>query len=264
MAIIFKSSGRASEYTSEHIGDYNKDIVTSYSAGLYCGCPGSDKESCSYCYRNIGKQKTAIGGNEVRLKESAGSTPDEAFRNFVKELCSVKDKISEGFLFWTFISDPGLPETVNLTWRCISYAVQVGVKCKVLSKMASYINHPMVIEVMTKYPHMLKMGWTLTGHDELEKGVESNLDRLEAMNKVHSVYGVPTWCSMEPIITIDGTKTMLKACIQKGCCDEFKIGILNGQKLQYTPVEIKAFKAEVDALGLKVYWKKTLIDYIKK
>lgn len=107
------------------------------------------------------------------------------------------------------------------------------------------------------------MGWTLTGHDELEKGVDSNYDRLEAMNKVHSVFGVPTWCSMEPIISIDSTMEMLQACAERGCCDEFKIGILNGSKLPYTSADIKAFKTEVDSMGLKVFWKKSLIDYIK-
>lgn len=263
MNIIYIPGSRAAEYTSEDLGDYTSSITTSYSASLYCGCPGEDKECCDYCYRNIGKQKKAIGGNKVRLKASAGTTPDEAYRHFIKEVWAIKPKIGDGYLLWTCTSDVGLPETVDLTWRCINYAVQIGIKCKVLSKMASYINHPLVIETMTKYPQMLKMGWTLTGHDEQERGLDSNLSRIEAMNTVHSVYGVPTWCSMEPMISIEGTKKMLEICIEKGCCDEYKIGILRGGNLQYSPAEIKAFKADVDAMGLKVYWKKSVVDFIK-
>jgi len=105
------------------------------------------------------------------------------------------------------------------------------------------------------------VGFTLTGHDELEPGASKNLERIAAIKTLHEK-GVKTWVSLEPIITPDATFRMVTETL--GYVDHYKIGILSGSK-SYTPNDICVFKERVEALGLEdVYWKRSLLEYITK
>ena len=98
-----------------------------------------------------------------------------------------------------------------------------------------------------------------SGCDDLEPGAGTNDERVKAMSFLHGI-GVKTWASIEPIIDPQNSLDMIAKTI--GCCDHFKIGILSGQK-NYTPDQIRNFKAAVDVLNLKsVYWKESLLEYI--
>lgn len=241
--IIYQPSGKAAEYSS-------------WAANLYNGC----SNGCNYCYNNKGITAPVLGGLTVRLKKSLGDEKN-AKRIFRDELAKWKKPIiADGGLHFTFVSDPCLPETIDLTWWCIDYAILQRVPVQVLTKRADWLNHPAVKGAL-KASQLIRVGFSLTGCDELEPGASPNLERIQAMRKLHDA-GIATWASFEPIIDPQKSLEMIERSLD--CCDHYKIGVLSGKK-SYTPDQIRQFVSSVKALNARsVYWKKGLLDFINK
>lgn len=239
---IYKPTGKAGEFSG-------------WACNLHCGCT----HKCSYCYNDMGLPAKTLGGSVVRLKKSLVDD-DTAFEIFKKELDKQKsDIIRDGGLHFTFVSDPCLKETIDLTWRCIDYAQQQGVFCQVLTKAAWWLDHPAVQTPLCR-TNLIRVGFSLTGCDTEEPGASTNEERIALMKKLHEM-NVETWVSLEPILDPDASLEMvLKG---KDYASMFKIGILSGKK-NYSPQQIRDFKDAVDGLGLNVYWKKSLLDFVQK
>ena len=77
-------------------------------------------------------------------------------------------------MFFTFTSDPFLSETHMLTAYALRYCVYNNIPVKVLSKNNpfKYYNH-ICSPDSVKY---VAFGFTLTGHDELEQGANTNAE----------------------------------------------------------------------------------------
>ena len=239
---IYNPTGPAGEYSP-------------WAANFYNGCI----HNCSYCYNNQGITAGTLGGTNVRLKKTLVDEPT-AFANFSKELDKYKSQIiKDGSLHFNFVSDPCLPQTIDLNWKCIAYALSQGVPVQVLTKRADWLDHPAVQDALSN-PDLLKVGFTLTGCDDIEPGASPNLDRIKAMQMLHDA-GVFTWASCEPIIEPQRSLEMIELSID--CCDHYKIGILSGKK-SYSPQDIRNFVADVMALNPKdIAWKISLLKYIK-
>ena len=237
---IYQPKGKAREYSA-------------WACNLYNGCPNA----CYYCYNNKGITKSKVGGTNVRLKKCLVDEKT-ALSIFKEELDRYKESIiHDGYLHFNFVSDPCLPETIELNWSCIDYALSKSVPCQVLTKRADWLEHPAVQNALS-HPKLL-IGFSLTGCDDLEPGASTNDERIKAMQVLHKA-GIHTWASIEPIIDPEKSLDMIAKTIE--CCDHFKIGILSRQK-NYTPDQIRNFKAAVDVLNLKsVYWKESLLEYI--
>ena len=243
---IYQPSGKAGEYSA-------------WACNPYVGCPNE----CEYCFNRYGRNAAVVGGTEVRLRKALGDEKT-AYSIFCSDLLKWRSEIiaSGSYLHFTFVSDPCLPETIDLTWRCITFALSQGVPVQVLTKRADWLGHPAVQEALTKYPDNLKVGFTLTGRDDLEPNASPNAERIEAMRKLHDELGVTTWASIEPIITPSLSFSMITQSMS--FCDHYKIGIRSGQR-EYTPGDIRDFIRKVTGLGLKsVMWKKSLIAFAKK
>ena len=238
--IIYQPSGKAAEYSH-------------FAANFYLGC----SNGCHYCYNNQGITSGVLGGLEVRLKKSLVDVKT-AEQIFLAELAKWRDAIiKDGGLHFNFVSDPCLPETIDLNWKCIDYALSQGVPCQVLTKRADWLDHLSVQNALS-HPELLRVGFSLTGCDELEPGASPNLERIQAMHVLHQA-GIPTWASIEPIIDPQKSLDVLKHSID--CCDHYKIGILSGKK-NYTPDAIRLFVNEVNALNPRsVYWKQSLLEF---
>jgi DNA repair photolyase len=243
--VIYQPSGKAAEYSR-------------WAANFYNGC----SNGCHYCYDNQGITSRVLGGLKVRLKKSLVDVKT-AEQIFLAELAKWRDAIiKDGGLHFNFVSDPCLPETIDLNWTCIDYAISQGVPCQVLTKRADWLelDHPSVQNALG-HPELLRVGFSLTGCDDQEPGSSPNLKRIQAMRKLHNA-GIATWASIEPILEPLKSLAMIQLSID--CCDHYKIGILSGKKT-YGPREIREFVNEVNALNPRsVYWKKSLIDYINK
>ena len=184
-----------------------------------------------------------------------------AYETFCKELEKCKDDIiKDGALHFNFVSDPCLPLTIDLNWKCIAYALSQGVPVQVLTKRADWLDHPAVQDALSN-PDLLKVGFTLTGCDDIEPGASPNLDRIKTMRILHDA-GIFTWASCEPIIDPKRTLKMIQKSLDY--CDHYKIGILSGKK-SYSPQDIRDFVTAVNALNPKnVVWKKSLLEFVQK
>ena len=243
MKIIYRPVGKAGEYSP-------------WAANFYNGCI----HNCEYCYNNIGITAGTLGGTNVRLKKSLVNDVT-AYDIFCKELDKCKDDIiKDGTLHFNFVSDPCLPQTIDLNWKCIAYALSQDIPVQVLTKRSDWIQHPAVQDALSN-PDLLKVGFTLTGRDDLEPEASSNIDRIYAMRELYNA-GVFTWASCEPIIDPKRTLEMIQMSLD--CCNEFKIGILSGKK-SYSPQDIRDLVVAVNVLNpQKVSWKSSLLEFVKK
>lgn len=201
-----------------------------------------------------------LGGTMVRLKAVLGNE-ETAFNIFKSELKRWMPMIMvDGGLHFNFVSDPCLPQTIVLNWRCIELALSMGIPVQVLTKRADWLAHPAVLNALC-YKSLIRVGFSLTGCDELEPGASPNAERIQAMQILHDA-GISTWASIEPIIDPQRSFDMIQQTI--GCCDHFKIGILSGKK-SYTPEQIRCFMSAVNALTpSSVYWKNSIMTFISK
>lgn len=240
---IYEPSGKAAEYSN-------------WACNLYNGCP----HSCTYCFNDHNIMAGTLGGNIVSLKKSLVDT-ETAFKIFVSELTRHRETIiKDGGLHFNFVSDPCLPETIELNFRCMDEAQSQGVFCKVLTKCADWLHHPVVQNALS-HKGLISVGFTLTGRDDLEPGASSNMERVHAMAELHNA-GISTWASIEPVI--DPVLSFAMIVETLGFCDHYKIGILSGKK-DYTPQQIRDFVAKVQSLGhTSVYWKESLREFISK
>lgn len=240
---IYEPGGKAGEYSN-------------WACNLYNGCP----HSCTYCFNNHNIMAGRLGGNIVSLKKSLVDT-ETAFKIFVSELTRHRETIiKDGGLHFNFVSDPCLPETIELNFRCMDEAQSQGVFCKVLTKREDWLHHPAVQNALS-HKGLISVGFTLTGRDDLEPGASSNMERVHAMAELHNA-GISTWASIEPVIDPALSFAMIVETL--GFCDHYKIGILSGKK-DYTPQQIRDFVAKVRSLGhTSVYWKESLREFISK
>ena len=193
-----------------------------YACNFFVGC----SNGCEYCFLKKGIGKATLGGDKPTLKKCFKNERD-AISIFEKEM---KENLAElqvhGF-FFSFTTDPMLSECSDLTWEAVMIAMENDVPIKLLTKMAGKWVNQVAEHMHESWKKYIAFGFTLTGHDELEPNASTNLERIEAMRKLHDA-GFKTWASIEPIITFDQSRKMiLSSC---DCCDLYKIGLESGQK----------------------------------
>lgn len=241
---IYKPVGKAGEYAQ-------------WACNFFVGC----SNDCDYCYCKKGVLGTVAGGKEAKLKKCFSDQTD-AFQTFIKEATRHADELrhSDG-LFFSFSSDPCLPETIDLTLMCASLAAGMDIRCQLLTKCAWWLKDENIMSALRQIKDHVSIGFTLTGMDEMERGrtVASNDDRLEAMQSLHAE-GLRTFASFEPII--DVRKAMDVFTKSKGACDTYKFGLLSG-KTDYDKTQLKQFADIVNdtckETGATVYWKKSFL-----
>lgn len=247
---IYQPKGRAREYSP-------------WACNLYIGCPNN----CTYCFNKRGVLGSIMGGPNAVLKKCFKDEED-AYLTFVSELSKYrKDILRDGGLLFSFTSDPCLPKTKDLTFRCVAYAVLQEVPCLVLTKRADWIlDKPEMSKAMSVFGDLLAVGFTLTGCDELEPGASvtsSNLKRIEAMRLLHAA-GVRTFASIEPVIDFEKSFDMIRRSAP--WCDHYKVGLLSGDRHAYDrylmPFDLETFVFDVNEFLTEqkkpVYWKESV------
>jgi DNA repair photolyase len=203
--IIYESSGKAAEY-----GKY------AFSAYLGCSC------GCTYCFNKTGRFKAVLGGDTPKLKKYFRDE-SHAMQIFEKELLASLPELQKHGLFFCFVTDPLLPETMLLTEKACLVCWTQKVPVKILTKRADAC----AIIAHEWHNDMVAVGLTLTGHDELEPNASPNAERIEAMKKLHDA-GFKTFVSAEPIVDFESSLKMIDAT--KDFCSLYKIGLESGKK----------------------------------
>ena len=251
---IYSPKGKAGEYAK-------------YACNFYVGC----SNDCDYCYCKRGVLGHAMGAPVATLKKCF-KDEDDAFEIFAKELDKNIVELQRHGLFFTFTSDPMIEECRELTIDAISFAVKSGVPCKILTKRGDFI--PKLPEWWlhknSYAKRFIAFGFTLTGHDELEPGASTNAERIRCMRNLHDA-GFRTFASIEPIIYLHSSYAMIEQTLD--FCDLYKIGLMSGKR-NYISEEVEQFVCCINGEilnynilnngNIKVYWKDSVLDYIKK
>lgn len=237
--VIYNPSGKAGEYSQ-------------WAANFYNGCSAR----CEYCYNRHGRSAKVVGGDVPTLKKSLINN-DKALSFFMNELYTNKEELQKHGLFFNFVSDPCLKETYNLNKAAILICLMKDIPIKLLTKQAWWINDFISTVNVDDY-NLISIGFTLTGHDQLESGAATNQERIEAMKKLHDA-GFKTWASIEPIIDLSTSFEMI--CHTNGFCDFYKIGLKSGGK--YDKNELNRFiEGVIRQNGFyqaKIYFKDSLL-----
>ena len=274
---LYQPQGRSGEYAKWAINFYN-------------GCTGG----CEYCYN---KRFPLLSNTKPTLK-ACFKDNDNALKTAVKEIQKNKEEIiRDGGIFLSFVSDPCLPETISLTNAIIQYCStpyqfeilrkEVSNSYEILKNLQDVCELEIPIIILTKQADWIlkkdlpqykdinryvdyddslhknvAFGFTLTGHDEMEPGCSSNIDRIRAMEVLHNK-GYRTWASIEPIIDFDSSLEMIR--LAAPFCDHFKIGIRTDRKFTCTQEEIDYFVNGVQILaavgGNTVYFKQSFLNH---
>lgn len=239
---IYNPSGKAGEYSY-------------WACNFYTGC----SNGCDYCYCRRGVMNH-VWSNIAKLKKCF-KDEKHAIEVFEKELMQNLPELQKYGLFFTFTSDPFIPETINLTRKAISICIDNFVPVKVLTKRADFLDklngkwtaiHWSLSTVMKAY---ISFGFTLTGHDELESGASTNTERIETMKILHDA-GFKTWASIEPIVDFASSLDMIEKTLE--FCDLYKVGLMSGKK--YDIVDAQTFVEKLIELPgePKIYLKESL------
>ena len=249
--VIKSPRGAAAEYATH-----------SFSAYKRCS------NGCTYCYLNRGVLSKELGTGTPELR-SCFKSDDDVLKKFEKELIARRDElIADGGIFFSFITDPCLPETISLTQRCAVMAMKNGVPVTILTKMAYWPLAESSKEMLTvgAETKLLCVGFTLTGHDEMEPNADPTYARADGMRYLHE-HGIKTFASIEPIIDFDSSLKMIEKTI--GFCDLYRIGLRSGVKADYYDNNrVAFFITQVENIlmarnaNTKVYWKQSIRERI--
>jgi len=247
--IIYQPKGKAQEYAK-------------YAANTHVGCSGA----CSYCYNRTGITAKVLGGDTPTLKKCL-KDEDEAMQIFMREADQNIEELRKHGLFFNFVSDPFLPETIGLNIFAMRYCIINGIPVKALTKQTWWAEDFLMEMEQNetawnldyhKVQELIAFGFTLTGHDELEPGCATNEDRIRAM-KVLNAEGFKTWASIEPIIDLDASWRMIEEV--REYCDLMKIGLRSGAK--YDKEHLRFFMQRIIALAdtyqFKYYFKDSIL-----
>jgi DNA repair photolyase len=204
---IYNPSGKAGEYSY-------------WACNFYVGC----SNECTYCYLKKGRGAKILGGNKPTLKKCF-KNEDHAIEVFKKELNNNIDELKKHGLFFSFSTDPCLPETINLTYEATRICQYNDVPVKILTKRTDFTNDMKYGFAYLPKRNLIAFGFTLTGHDEIEPNASQHHSRISAMKRSKEL-GFKTFASIEPIIKFESAKTMIEQT--KDFCDLFKIGLESG------------------------------------
>ena len=264
LKILSRPKGNAEEYGK-------------WSVNPYIGC----SNGCLYCYLKKGPSGAYLGQDKPVLKKGIVNN-EHAFHIACTEIIEHRDEIiRDGGLFMTFTSDPCLMETYGLFSSINYYACYHDIPVTILTKCAYDIpeNDIGIPERPCFSPFCinskkLAIGWTLTGHDELEPNAAPNSERLRYM-KMASDAGM-IWASIEPVIDFPSSLDMIYQALNAGC-QHFKIGLLTNntrvvrkdfqigehQFKAYDVINCMHFVEDVMRLTegkATVYWKQSVRD----
>lgn len=236
---IYQPKGAAAEYAE-------------WACNFHVGC----SNNCSYCF-NKRWQWGCIPTMKKCFKDE-----NNALEVFEKELLHNLPELQKHGLFFSFTTDPCLSSTISLTEQAIVRCVENNINVKILTKSnlaAKYCNNR---NWFYNYRKKIAIGFTLTGHDELETNASTNAERIEAMRKLHEA-GFKTWASIEPIIDVDSSLRMISKTARLGICDLYTIGLESGKKYDKTLINnfINTSIYEIKYHGnfAKIYFKDSLL-----
>lgn len=244
---IYNPSGKAGEYSY-------------WACNFYTGC----SNDCNYCYCKRGVL-SSTWSIEPKLK-SCFKDESHALELFEKELKQNISELQEHGLFFSFTTDPMLDTTYWLTMSAVNICLANDIPVKILTKctrkiLSVFFGNSVYKDYYREKKHLIAIGFTLTGHDELEQNASTNQERIEVMKLLYEA-GFKTFASIEPVIDFYSSLCMILYTI--GFCDLYKIGLMSNKK--YSVVDAQNFINNIIAYASdrksKVYFKDSLLKLV--
>lgn len=253
-----KINGKAIYTTKGAAREYGR-----VGCNFYKGCP----HECEYCYLKRGAPSKQLGGNVVQLKKCFKDEGD-ALEVFCKEARRYEYILRQTGVFFSFSTDPLIPETRDLTLSAINHCICTGIPVKILTKDATFIDYERFRRNFDfdAFKKWVSIGFTLTGRDDMEPYASRNDGRIEAMRQLHNA-GFKTWASIEPVIDWNSASLVVDGSIE--WCDHYKIGLRSGVKKDYYDMEETGHavnhlvKLIVNA-GRNVYLKESVRKFMRR
>lgn len=238
---IYQPKNKAAEYAK-------------WACNFYTGC----SNDCDYCYCKRGVM-SSVWSTTPQLKKCFKDEA-HAMEVFQKELIQNLPELQKHGLFFSFTTDPMLPETIYLTLCSLVKAVSRGVPLKILTKNAAFLDYsifniPSLKLFFEENKHLIAFLFTLTGHDDVEPGASTNQERITSMSKLKSA-GFWTGASIEPIIDLTSSFSMIQ--LTHEFCDLYKVGLLSGKKYDFR--ELREFIVDCSTIPSKFYFKDSLLE----
>lgn len=237
---IYNPSGKAGEYAE-------------WACNFYAGC----SNGCEYCYLTKGWTAKTYVHRYPKLKAHFRDE-EHALEIFERELILNLSELQKHGIFFSFTTDPMLPETIYLTLRGVAISLRHDIPIKILTKRADFVDFAIfepLFRLESEYKRRVAIGFTLTGHDELEPGASTNAERIAAMWKLHDA-GFKTFASIEPIVDFESSLKMIED--SRGACNLYKIGLMSGKK--YPRNELCDFFYTVNQITeARIYWKDSVL-----
>lgn len=289
LKILSRPKGNAEEYGK-------------WSVNAYIGC----NHGCLYCYLKKGPSGAYLGQDSPVLKKGVVSE-EHAYHLAMAEIIANRDEIiRDGGLFMTFTSDPCAEQTCKLFFRISESARGMDIPVTMLTKAEpdySYMFLDSTVDAncilnsvrtkeqeqndylnrCTEKASLLAVGFTLTGHDELEPNAISNEERIGCIDFLAHCYQLAEkchlWASVEPVIDFPSALAMVYQAVNAGC-QHFKIGLLTKntrlvrKDFEFGGHKFDAYKVEdclhfiEDVMRLTegkatVYWKQSVRDLLE-
>lgn len=287
LKILSRPQGNAEEYGR-------------WAVNPYKGC----SHGCLYCYLKKGVWANGLGSDTAQLKKGVVSE-EHAYHLAMAEIIEHREEIiKDGGLFMTFTSDPCAEETYKLFCRISESAREMDIPVTILTKADPPAAHLFLDSIIPshllignkereaaineylancqKKASLLAIGFTLTGHDELEPNASPNEERVRnidfLVNRFAPSKGCHVWASIEPVIDFPSALAMVYQAVNAGC-GHFKIGLLtNNTRLVRKDFEFGEHKFDAykvpdclhfieDVMRLTdgratVYWKQSVRDLL--
>lgn len=216
-------------------GEYSE-----WAANFYCGC----SNGCTYCYLLNGVFKNICGQKYPQLKSFPGGK-NEAIHTFKSELLTFKDRLKNG-LFFSFTTDPLLPETIDLTLQAVDFCQQNNVPVKILTKRGDQIDAVIDHSIAKDWNlSLVAIGMTLTGCDDLEVNAPRNTWRINSLALARN-HGFRTFASIEPIPVGRFAQAFRVIKLSYPFVQQYKIGLESKRK--YNKHEVIEFIGNVNSL----------------
>lgn len=246
-----KINGRAIYTTKGAAREYGR-----VGCNFYTGCP----HECQYCYLKRGAPGKLLGGSVVQLKKCF-KDEDDALEVFCKEVRKHIDVLRQTGVFFSFTTDPMIPQTIDLTLSAINMLIYNDIPVKILTKDATFVMYDRfrLNFKSNAFKDMVAVGFTMTGRDDMEPKASTNLERIRVMGYLH-VNGFKTWASIEPVIDWQHANMVVEMSLD--CCDHYKIGLRSGVKKDYydlvgSGIQLDELTKKITDAGKTVYLKES-------
>lgn len=246
-----KINGKAIYTTKGAAREYGR-----VGCNFYTGCP----HECEYCYLKRGAPSKQLGGNVVQLKKCFRDD-DDALDVFNKEVRKHIDVLRYTGVFFSFTTDPMIPQTIDLTLSAINMLIYNNIPVKILTKDATFVMYDrfQLNFKSNAFKDMVAVGFTLTGRDDMEPMASSNTRRLEAIRILYN-NDIRTWASIEPVIDWQHANMMVELSLH--FCDHYKIGLRSGVKKYYydlvgSGMQLDELTKKITDAGKTVYLKES-------